>query len=501
MSICIRRPWVARSAATCLTLALLGGITNAQSERMRHKPEILYAAWDNAISEYVSVQSTLESFGKVDELYRLNGPDDGRPLSVYRVLYGEEGARVRALRKLPALGATGFGAEVPDECQLDLTQRTDDVALAMQAADASQQTATEARAEFRKLNQKAESARAAEAAAQAALDSAIASESAAEASYLAAHEAAHVVQQKAGAALRALQQNPSRENFLALLRVTVELQQARRTEATAAGNLNTAQAATAKFRQEFGQQQANRREAERAAQEAGDAADKADALAAAAWQSAGDVVNASIVSAADAVAEQALSVADIFRKGAEAVGMPKQSFGDKLSREALARLNAIEWTVLDAAALAERDAQDAMAIAIAARALPPIPRLKDETEAEKLPQFRVIDQIDSAGMTLAVNGAVLASGMLGDPLKNAIFEVISIVQAECADGDCVPGSNNPYYTENGTSGENPLYEANADYQNLVMQNTMNQANQQMQTISNVLKTKHDTAKNAIGNIR
>jgi hypothetical protein len=34
-----------------------------------------------------------------------------------------------------------------------------------------------------------------------------------------------------------------------------------------------------------------------------------------------------------------------------------------------------------------------------------------------------------------------------------------------------------------------------------MQNTMNLAGQQFQTISNVLKTKHDTAKNSVGNIR
>lgn len=487
--------------ATLTSGALLAELADAQSERFRKKPEILYAAWDDSISDYISVQTTLESFGKVEELYRLNGPDDGRPVSVYRVAYGEEGSRVRALRKLPSLGVVGFGVETPDECQLDLTQRDDTVALAMQEADAAQQAATEARVLFRKFNQKAESARIAEAAAQAALDAAIANEADAEAAYLAAHEAAHVVQQRAGVALRTLQQNPSRENFLAVLRISVELQQARRAEAAAAAALNTAQTETAKFKQEFGQVQADRREAERLAQEASDAADKADVLAAATWQSSGDAVNTAIVSAADAVAEQALAVADTLRQGGAAVGAPKKSFGDKLSREALNKLDAIEWTVLDAAALAERDAQDAMAIALAARSLPPIPRLSNEADAEKLPQSKVIEQIASAGMTLAVNGAVIASGMLGDPLKNALFEVIAIVEAECGDGDCVEGINNPYFSENGMSGENPLYEAAAEYQNQAMQNTMNLAGQQFQTISNVLKTKHDTAKNSVGNIR
>lgn len=139
---------------------------------------------------------------------------------------------------------------------------------------------------------------------------------------------------------------------------------------------------------------------------------------------------------------------------------------------------------------------------MAARALPPIPRLNNPSEAEQLPQFAVIDQIARAGLTLAVNGAVIATGVLGgSTLNNALFDTLAIVEEECREGRCLDGNGSPLYNGDTNSGQNPFYDPADSYQSQATQNTMNLAGQQFQTISNVLKTKHDTAKNSVSNIR
>lgn len=494
--------WTLGAASLLTCAALLSAAADAQSERFRTRPELLYAAWDESVSDYLTVKTALESFGKVENLYQLNGPGDGRPVSVFRVAYGEEGARVRALRKLPALGALGFSVEQPDDCQLDLTERDDAVALASQAADAAQQEAVAARKHFNELSAIAEASLAEEQELESLLNAALAEEEAKEAARVAAHEAAHVVQQRAGVALRTFQQQPTRANFLALFQVSLELQPARQAEAAAIGALEAARAKSEKTRLEFGQVRARRLHELAQAEAAGGAADSADTKAADAWHAAGSAVNASIVEAADAVAEQAASVAITLQQGAEAAGVPMRLYPDGLSQEAVARLQEISWAMSDAAALAERDAQAALAVAVAARALPPIPRLNNPSEAEQLPQFAVIDQIARAGLTLAVNGAVIATGVLGgSTLNNALFDTLAIVEEECREGRCLDGNGSPLYNGDTNSGQNPFYDPADSYQSQATQNTMNLAGQQFQTISNVLKTKHDTAKNSVSNIR
>ncbi len=430
--------------------------------------------------------------GVTHEYHRLHASGDGRDVSVFSIRFGKEGVRIQSIRKFAAAGLLAHPLDDLDDCQLDFQQRTGASVEGMGAFYRKADEAVDLRA-------RAEAAAADAAAASAAFDVVVEALADAEADLAvatdlrtAAHEAAHVVQQRAGVALREFQARPSRERLNALVAALADLAKALQAQAAADAALAEAETRAAKTRQEFGPAQVQKKRSLQIAEEADAAADAAEAEAEALRLAAGKLINADIAEATALAAEEAQGLADGLADLASYVSSAKASYGGKtgIGHPNYARLEALEAIAADAAALAAEDAGVALKLAESALRLPAIPQVQSEADLAKLPQSQIADRLSEVAQSLAVNGMVLAMGAGGGaPLQDALHGTREALAALCADGTCA------------VDALRALEQLADDLAMLKLQAAMQNEDRVHTTVSNVLKTKHDTAKNAIGNVR
>lgn len=433
-----------------------------------------------------------KSPGITHEYHRLNSPDDGRDVSVFSIKYGDEGVRVRNLRKFAAAGLLAVPLDDPNDCEFEFAKRKDLTAEGTTQFYIKADAVTGLRVRANALAVEAQAASEAFDAAAKALAQAEADLATATSKQLAAHEAAHVVQQKAGVALREFQARPTRDRLNTLLAAIADLTKALQAVAAADAAVAEAESRAVVHRQEFGQAQAQKKNALAAAQQAADAVAVAEAEAESLRLAAGKSINADIAAATALAAEEAQGLAEALADIATFVSTAKASYGGQtgIGHPSYDHLAALEESTANAAALAARDAGEALKLAEAARQLPPIPQVASEDEAAKLPQSQVADALSDVAIDLAVNGMVLAMGAAGgSPLDNAINGARDSVRGRCMDGSCAAS-----VLESLDAQANELTM-------LQLQAAMQNENRIYTTVSNVLKTKHDTAKNSVSNIR
>lgn len=471
-----------RALKFCLAVGL-GLSTGAMAQG-----NLILGSFDPLATEASAILA-LESIAEVDEVYRIHAMDDGRSISVFQATYGKEGARVETLRRIRSTGMVGYPVHTVDECAHAVEGRKDLTAV----------RALETNPYLRTL-QDAESELAYAEASLAEIDALLTEiqrdlEDASEQSalrvrmYTSAREATTKARAVYQAAYERMRTTPSRENFLALLRASIDVQLAQRAEAAAASALADAEAVEAELRQEFSLAQSERKSRENKVFEKKNDADIASRALDAAWAAVSDSVLADIVALAEQVAEDADIVAGYLASQAEFIEHARavlsghsggwSFWGDDNGEIPFDHLQA------------SFDASQALALVEAARKLPPITYTPTLEEALKHPAFALVDQIEKASLQLAVNSMSLAMGMriAGDAWHDKVIKAIARAEVACGDdGVCVDALE--------------LLGSEAEaLRSLALQEAMQMESRRFQTLSNASRSRHDIAMNSIRNMK
>lgn len=418
---------------------------------------------------------------QVDPLVHIEGG-----ASTYKIITDRDTGRSKGFARM---GVVGHAVPEPDACQLDTANRDDAAAVAVQAqldAVAHVQDLVE---QIETLGKEIKVETASTAGNYKLWQEAVVAVKSAEAHHTAAHEAAHVVQQRTAAAALLAQQKKGQPYIIAALELQVEYQKALAVDVAAESALADAKAAEAKAHEaaiaSASTLAMKMEDMKRVRAQSTLTTARAKELSAA----AGDLINAAIVSEAEAVLSDSLALADFFDEATD-VAYAVGSFASKLGNVAKGtQARALGNVMQSAGSLARAESEFNLLKVEQAKRLPAIPSLDDEAELDKLPQMQSLAEVMIA---VAISGGLsltVAMGVSGEsPVDNGLAQLADVVRSSCVGPDCA--------AEAGV-----LLGQIEDMQYLALQNAMQNENRLYTAVSNVLKTKHDTAKNSVGNIR
>lgn len=435
-----------------------------------------------------SVQAALESLAEVESVYRINAIGDGRSISAFGVVYGDEGARVQTLRRIADIGMIGHPIENEDECALSVFNRKDQTAV--KALDTNP---------ILRVYQEAEEDLKESTAILAALESeelllsnlllAAKDEVAARLKmYTAQRELVEKARSVYQAAYETMRATPNRTNFIALLRATVDVQIAVRAAAETQAALQLAQSEAKGLEQDLLQTQERKRDAKTKVFQSQSDLNTASRALDAAWDAVSDATLADIVALAEQVAQDAHDTAAVL--GALA--------GHLEQVRAVLSGHSGGWSFwgddngeipFDHLAAA-MDASDALGLVEAARALPPINPDTAGSNGDEHPAVALMQRIEHAVLKQSANSLALTFGMRigGAPWHSTVLKALGAAEVICPDSDCLEAIA-------------VLSEDTGYLQVLALQEATQMASRKFQTLSNASRSRHDIAMNSIRNMK
>ncbi len=470
-------------------IALLAGLCLLSALGADAQEQLILGNFDPNATE-TTVRAALESIATVDEVYRINPLNDGRGISVFRVTYGKEGARIETLRRITETGMVGYPLDSPDECTLSVYNRKDQTAVKALDTNPYLRTLQEAEKELDDAE-----------AALAEIEVVILDikENFEEGKGLlemrirmltAAREAttrARAVYQGAYDKMRAA---PSRENFLALLRATVDVQSATRAENAAAAAVQEAEVEVEKFRQEFGQVQATKKERATKVYEKQQDKDIASRALDSAWNMVGTSIREEIIAAAESLAQDALDLADAIAHEAEHVRQSVLFYNSHSFYGAGDLLKETAQVLNTCSALADEEANAALNLVEEAKKLPSLGAagIASQTTQEALAKFFVQFAKTHRAVVSTSMGYTMRSHGGSTRWPNKLYKALDIAEEQCGSNEC----------------NDSLADLRSEADQLdraALQQAMSQQSQMFNSLTNLQKSKHDAAMAAIQNVR
>jgi len=450
----------------------------------------LVAASLDPLTTVDDARAALEHFGEIVAIKRLSPDVDGRGISVFRAVYGNEGSRITAARRMAEAGMLGYPVDPPDECALAVKNRKDQSAVAALDANPLAKIAEQADEDLAEAEAELAAAELLLAEAQEQLDAAEAQLRMNVKMYSAAREATTKARSVAQLASEQARRNPTRANLSALFAAAVDLGNALRLEREAADDLDEAEDAVLVFKQDFGQIKADRDRRATKVYEKQKDSDIAHRALNDAWDKVRSIVLQDIIALADTVAAEAEALAKTADKRKLAAGAMKPSFGATMIRLGLMdEADDLDAALENDAVMAGLDAQHALTLAKKARSLPPITRETGSGDPRNQAVFLLLDEIGAAVEQLAVNQFVLATdSATGSALQGAGIRLSALLKAVCADTEC------------GAIGAELEAAASAMHFE-ALQFATRQSSETRNMLTNVQKSKHDAAMAAIQNAR
>jgi hypothetical protein len=407
-------------------------------------------------------------------------------VSVHKVVLEQDLGRASSLYRH---GLVGHELTQPDPCAFDIEGRDDEIAVVLQKQVALVEAVKAGRLELAALEQELKGL---DSRLQAlSKDVARAEENVTKTTKLhsAAHEAAHVQQQQAKAARQAA--NKTKLILFEIIALHAELlyEKARVNDVALEEVLANAVAERDRLKQDFGQVQADRDKTLRRRDAVRGAIAENTKAAEAVREQASVLAFGGIVTAA--VNSVKISL-DLETQYEEATALAYEiadfaaSQGNKRGYiSALAVAEALE----DGAEVARAETGFAILLGEQAKRLGPVPPAGSAEEAEKLPHVLLLKEIELAADVQAALRIYQETGNKGEnPLYEGKSDLRAVVEDSCPRGDCVDKAEE-------------LLDRLGAYATLQLQQALQNQSQHYQALSNVLKTRHDTTKNSISNIR